>query len=318
MLVGVTAAPAQAAPSVLRFASYNVMKSNAGPPTPGWEVRRERAARTIAASGADVIGIHEATEHPVPFSRSQWTDLQQLVAPTGYAAPRLEENRCGFRADCNHTATLLYRPDRVHQVPTPTGAPSAGAIVLRDIAPQLTTEAWNRKVTYAYLAANDGGTPFLAVSVHLDSAKDAAAEADRVAFGQSLTAWVEAMNARSGLPGAPAVLLADLNSHAARQPMGAQRQLTDRGWQDAAIAGRDLTPRLGTINVTPRTARFGGFPPRPWLYRPGRATRIDYVMGLRARMIDHRVVVALNPDGTFDEAYRAGDHNMVLASVEIG
>ena len=62
-MVLLVARPAAAA-GTLVFASWNVCKVGCAAPAPSWEIRRDRVARVIAESGADVIGLQEATNNP--------------------------------------------------------------------------------------------------------------------------------------------------------------------------------------------------------------------------------------------------------------
>ena len=175
---------------------------------------------------------------------------------------------------------------------------------------------------WSYLQSRSGGTPFLAIALHTDSAKDDVAEASRVAVGRGLTGWVAAMNNLAGLPGAPAVLMADLNSFAKRQPQGAQRQLTDTGWVDAFSAPQRANVRYSTVN---HSATYGltGFPSAPRVQKItkrnplGEAPRIDYVMGLGAAPVSYETVMHLT-GRAFNPDFQASDHQMVKAVMTLG
>ena len=70
-----------------------------------------------------------------------------------------------------------------------------------------------------------------------------------------------------------------------------------------------------TVNFPPKTSKYKGFPPRPYFY--GRdTTRIDYIFATVAPH-RHEVVLHLTAKGTFDNAYRASDHNMVLVDLPL-
>lgn len=319
-LLAATVGPAHAnsiTGPALVFVEWNVLKANEPAPVPSWSERRVVIGRVLSESGADVIGLNEATEHPVAESRSQWTDIQQLVAPAGYVAPTLDSNECTFRAPCTHTSALLFRASTVEQVTFSNGTPDAGATRLGSMVPGLSEDGGLRMVVWAYLRGRNGTGPFLAIAAHLPTQKDEVHENDRMVWARGLTGWVQAMNAQRGID-VPAVLMADLNSYAFRQPQGAQFVLEQAGWRDAYVTAQTkLGARYATINVTPSTRNAAGFPPKPYAYSSKRApTRIDYIFTLgAATATEYETVVRLLPDGTFDPQFRGSDHNMIRARV---
>lgn len=319
-VVMATVGPAVASsPTIdLAFASYNVCKSTAPAPAPPWDVRRERVARVIAESGADVIGLQEATWQPTAFAKTQLIDIQNLAAPAGYVAPTFSRgsNECAptpaIRPACTHTSALLFRAATVAQVPTPNGTPSAGVTFEGAIAGGLDADSASREVAWAYLQGLNGAGPFLALSLHATTFKDAVHEASRVAFANALTGWVLAFNDAHGMSGVPVVLMADLNSYAMRQPQGAQNVLTTVGWHDAATAPSRRNADYSSINYNPIRGDTG-FPIAPYRFNRD-ATRIDYVLALgNVVPLDYEVVLRLTPDGQFDPAYQGSDHQMIRA-----
>lgn len=330
--------PAQAAMAQsLVFASLNVCKTTCDLPAPDWQVRRERVARTILESDADVIGLQEATHYPTAAAKTQYLDLVGLLRPHGFtpAIYTPASDTCRWTADrphpCTHTTGLVYRSSAVMQVAMPDGRASAGTIPMSDITPSLTVEAAGRKVVWAYLQGVPGSPgdripPFLALVVHASTLKDPASEASRVAFGRALDGWIRAHNDANEMAGVPVVLMADLNSSRRRQPQGVQQVLVDAGWQDAAAAPVLRNTQYSTINVNP-LLEVGeqGFPARPYEFRSTRrhpqidATRIDYIMarGPGVHMLDYEVVIHLRGDGTFDPDYQGSDHQMIRARVEL-
>jgi endonuclease/exonuclease/phosphatase family metal-dependent hydrolase len=239
---------------------------------------------------------------------------------------------------CENTARLLFRSSTVEQAATGNGTPSAGITTLGGvqntangelrefpgITTGLTPESAKRSVAWAYLRPRDGGTPFLAVSLHTDNTKDAAHELDRVAIARALGAWTEAMNSVHDMDGAPVVLMADLNSFAKRQPQGAQRVLVDTGWIDSFTAPFKRNIRYSTINYSAtRVTEAQGFPTRPALTKrtkanpTGAATRIDYIFvkGASVRPVSYEVVIRLDSKGAFVTDYQGSDHQMVKAIV---
>lgn len=311
------APPAHAATSSLTFATFNIAKVSAPAPAPGWDVRRERVARVVAESGADVVGLQEASWEPTPYAKTQVLDVANLLKGVGYVAPTLTKasQQCAWTKEdphkCIHTAALFFRASTVQQAPTPQGD-SAGVLNEGMIAAGLDADSAKREVAWAYLRPAAGGATFLAISVHTTNFRDAAHEAGRVAFAAALGGWADAWNAQHGLPGAPVVLMADLNSFDMRQPAGAQQVLRGSGWTDAAAAPARKNDRFSTINVNPLTGATG-WPQVPYQFkRP--ATRIDYVFTRGAiAPTSYEVVLHLNADGSFNCEYQASDHQMVRA-----
>jgi endonuclease/exonuclease/phosphatase family metal-dependent hydrolase len=317
----------------LVFGTYNVCKTECAAPAPSWEERRERVARVLTEFGLDVVGVQEATNYAVANAPTQWEDVQRLVAPAGYVAPRIPqtENACRRPRDargelagpspCKNTAGLLFRSSTVQQAESANGTSTAGITTTGDIAP-VPGDAGRRSVMWAYLQGAST-RPFLAVSLHADTAKDVATENARMALGRGLGAWATAMNAGRGFPGAPVVLMADLNSFAKRQPDGAQAQLRVTGWIDAFSAPVKRNIQYSTINYNPALADGFGFPRKPYTFRKttrnrlGAATRIDYIFAIGGTPLDYEVVIRLNADGTFNEDYRGSDHQMVRATIRL-
>lgn len=333
-VVAVQAATVQG-PSLV-FGSFNVCKVSCAAPAPPWDVRRERVARVIAETGADVIGIQEATNNATSTAKTQAEDVANIAAPAGYRTPAypIEANECRRPRDsagqlagpspCDNTAMLLYKDTTVDQVALPGGQPSAGIILTSTITAAVDPLSAMRSVAWAYLQGANGTGPFLAVSMHTDSAKTPEAEASRIAIAAALDTWAQGWNAARGMVGAPVVLMADLNSYAKRQPNGAQQVLVDSGWTDAATAPVKRNVQFSTINYNPLLGvNEQGFPVKPYEFRTSKknpvlnATRIDYVMakGDGILPLDYEVVIRLNPDGTFSADYQASDHQMVRATL---
>ena len=314
----------------LVFATYNVCKTDCAPPAPSWEVRRDRVARIIIESGLDVVGLQEVTHWPTARAKTQFLDVQNLVAPYGFVSPAYtpESDECRWTAAgdkaCTHTTGILFNTARVRQVTTPNGTPSAGTVPMSRIVDGLAPDSAPRKVTWAYLEGTNGTGPFLALSVHASNIKDPANEASRVAFAAALGGWTQAFNDAHAMPGVPVVLMADLNSYRKRQPQGAQQVLMNAGWQDAARAPVRRNVEYSTINYNPQLGLGEqGFPRKPYMFKTSKknpvldATRIDYIMtkGGSLGVADYEVVIRLNPDGTFSPDYQGSDHQMVRATV---
>ena len=314
LLLPVTAhaAPTPKGPR-LTFAQFNACKAECDAPAPAWGVRRDRVARVIIASGADVVGVDEATDWTVSGGLTQWQDIQALVAPAGYAAPVLDVQECLKGGSCAHTAKLLYRTSTVSEVDFADGLPSAGSSMLGLIAPGIHPGSAMREFTWAYLQGGNGTGPFLAIAIHMDNDKEPAHEPARRAAAAALGPWVDARNRERGIPSAPAVLMADLNSNSFQNPKGAQKVLKRGGWVDAWTAPVRRNTSYSTINLHSSNLQFNGFPPRPVKYS-GDASRIDYIFGRGVTPVTYEVVMHLTRSGGFDRDYQASDHQMVKAS----
>lgn len=300
--------------TMITVATYNVCKLQCAAPAPSWDIRRDRVARVITTSLADVIAVEEATNWKTPAGISQWQDLQNLVAPAGYRAPVLQDNRCVHQR-CVNTARLLYNRYMVDQVRF-NGPASAGDLPLDQFTTAPLTVDPHRQVTWGYFAPKGTSQVFLAISAHLTNAKTAAGEADRLAFGRGLDAWVNARNAERGLSNIPVVLMGDLNSFDVRQPRGVQAEIRDAGWQDAYDAQTSTNRSFNTVNYG-KLLR-SGWPNRPVIAKNRPPSRIDYVFttGPIAPW-SYEVVAHLNPNGTFKPEYQGSDHLMVRAALEL-
>lgn len=337
LLVALTAplAPAAnaSAPAELTFASFNVCKVSCGESVGlPWGVRRDRVARVVSASGADVLGLQEATNNSTKWAKRQVDDIAAMIAPAGYAKvsfpksadsckrPRDSYGKLAGPSPCDNTSALFYNTATVKQVDLPTGAPSAGVAQLGDLAPGQDPRSASRSVMWAYLSAPTG-SPFLAIALHTDSAKDPLAEASRVALGAGLGNWVTAHNNAAGLPGTPAVLMADLNSFAKRQPNGVQYQLTQTGWVDAFTAPTRTGVRYSTVNHSAKY-RLNGFPAKPRVQKVtkknpvGEAPRIDYIFTLGGQPLTYETVVHLKGK-RFDTSFQASDHQLVKSLIAL-
>ena len=175
----------------------------------------------------------------------------------------------------------------------------------------------DRNVSWAYLQDLATGAVFMAVSVHMPNEKTAAAEDIRRKTAAAIAGWVDRQNAELGLAAVPVVLMGDLNSFAQRQPRGAQQVMYDAGFVDAFTAPARVNARFPTVNMTPLTRRWDGFPPKPFKYTRS-ASRIDYILGKGGvTPLRHEVFLTLHSDGTFDNRYRGSDHNLVRATLSL-
>ena len=304
----------------ISFLSFNVCKSNCTAPAPEWEVRRQRIANVIIDSNVSVIGLQEVTNWQVKGGRTQWNDIQDLVAAAGFVAPAISAKfiNCGGDGNegCVDTARILFNANDLVQMQTDSGEPAAGYDSLGGIAKGIDPEARDRSVAWAYLQA-PLEKQILAISLHMDSDKSDISEQSRVEVAQQINAWIEGTNQLVGIQPDAVVLMADLNSYDARQPVGAQTILAQSGWQDGITASRSMNTMYSTINYTPDTRHFGGWPPKP-RYFNRLATRIDYIfVSGEARLLEYEVMIWLKSNGQFDEDYQASDHQSVRVIVKI-
>lgn len=322
-------APIPYTPGQLVFAQFNVCKTQCAAPAPDWDTRRPRVERVLASTTADVIGINEATNYSTSTAKTQWLDVQQIMADDGYVATRTTVDECERPRDangqlagespCDHTTGILYKTATVKEITTPNGTPSSGATLVERVAPGVNAISGMREVNWGFLQAKDGSTPpFLVVSLHLSTVKDADYENSRVMAGQALTGWANAKIAEAGLPAnTPVILLADLNSHAKRQPNGVQKVLADNGWSDAYLAApKVINPRWSTVNETPQRPSWDSRGPLFYAYKKNPVTRIDYIMSRGAAPVQYETVMFLNADGTPIADYQASDHNAIRAVVK--
>jgi len=344
--------PDQVGSGSLTFLSFNMCKSQCDYPAPDWSVRRDRVARVISESGASVVGVQEATgsgggitgyESYVskygediklhgyaldPYiPRDQCEEIEQLIAPAGYKSPviDIELNLCsknnkaaknGF-VKCISSPRIYYKDTVVTQMVNSKGQPAAGMSRLGIIEPSVTGYSDPRAVAWAYFQSPGTG-PFLAVSLHMTNEKFRLADSDRNSIARALGPWANVLNTKMGISAPTTVLMADLNSFQDRQPRGAQFTLKNMGWNDAWNAKKRINIQYSTINVTPDTRKFGGWPPKPHMrWDKGAGTRIDYIMAKGpVTFTEYEVMLWTNRDGKFNTDYQASDHQAIRAVVQ--
>ncbi len=304
--------PAPAANAV-RVATYNVMKSTRLKSRWPWGARRVALLNTVRAARPDVLLVQEA-------NTQKWggithvEDVRRVVGSLGYRIASLDYNSC--TSWCTRGAHVFYNPARVGPVAPPSGAlPSAGMVGLSQIAGIGFGGIQDRAASWAFLRPVGSSRTTLYVSVHLPTDKNAAGERLRVAVAAKLRPWANGLIAASGFGAVDLVVGGDLNSYAKRQPNGAQRVLANAGLVDAATAPLLVNGNFGTVNYTPKTRKYKGFPSAPYYYKKN-TTRIDYVFS-NVRALRHEVVLQLAANGRFDNRFRASDHNMVLVDLPL-
>jgi endonuclease/exonuclease/phosphatase family metal-dependent hydrolase len=294
------------------FATFNICKVSCDRKQFSWEKRRSRVVRSIAEAAPAVVGVQEATIEYTREGAPQYLDLTFRLEPKGYllANPDAEDTELG----CTRGTHVFYRGDVIEPatIDTPLGRFDQG---LESFQARTAAAAWggirDRCFAWAYLRHKATGAVFLAVSAHLAVEKNRAGEYARRSSARALAAWAEQQNTALGLTGLPVVLMADLNSHRARQPRGAQYELLRAGYRDSFRAKRRVAHQFTTSN---HVGNSSGWPARPVRSGP-RPERIDYVMARNAILpLRYEVFVRLRRDGRFTTAFRASDHNMVLGS----
>ncbi|MGB7982809.1 MAG: endonuclease/exonuclease/phosphatase family protein, partial [Candidatus Nanopelagicales bacterium] len=307
-----TARPAPAANAV-RVATYNVMKTSALKSRWPWGSRRVALANTVRAARPDVLLVQEA-------NTQKWNggthieDVRKVLSKVGYEIASRDYNRC--TSWCTRGAHVFYNPARVAAVTPPSRRlGSAGMAGLSTIAGIGFGSIQDRAASWVFLRPVGSTRTTLYVSVHLPTDKTAAGERLRLAVAAKVRPWANSLIASSGFGRVDVVIGGDLNSYAKRQPNGAQKVLTDAGLVDGASAPQLVNGNYGTVNYTPSTRKYNGFPPRPYFYKKN-TTRIDYVFASVAPL-RHEVVLQLTKSGRFDNRFRASDHNMVLVDLPL-
>lgn len=318
LLVPAAATTSQAAPpptseqsaGTVRVATYNIGKSTLRKGKWSWSKRRAKLVRAVAATRPEVLLVQEANTQKYRGVR-HIDDVVGLLGSVGYRIASANHDTCTI--GCTRGAHVFFDPRRMHVTPLPNPQVAVGMTGLSVIARTWLPGIQDRAVSWAFLTPNGSTRSALYVSVHLPTQKNAAGEALRVAIAQQLRAWSDSLIQASGLGAADIVIGGDLNSYERRQPFGAQAILAASGLVDAFNAPLKVNANYGTVNYTPKTKKYRGFPPRPYFYKAN-TTRIDYVFST-AQPVRHEVVLALKANGKFDNAYRASDHNMVLVDL---
>jgi endonuclease/exonuclease/phosphatase family metal-dependent hydrolase len=305
-----TPPPAQQA---IRVATYNVGKADLGTGRFTWANRRLALVRAVAAAAPDVLLVQEASTQL--WGRTKHIDdVRRLLRSVGYQIA--SDDYTGCTPGCTRGAHVFFDPRdlRVTQMPNPEVA--VGMTGLSVIAGRWNSAIQDRAVSWAFLTPVGSTRSTLYVSVHLPTPKTSVGEALRVAVAERLRPWAEGLIRSSGLTSAEIVIGGDFNSFDRRQPNGAQKVLRTQGLIDGYSAPKRVRAKFGTVNYTPKTRIYRGFPPRPWFYRSIAPCRIDYIFSTVAPL-RYEVFLKLRSDRAFMNSYRASDHNMVLVDLPL-
>lgn len=311
--VAEAAAPRSApAGDVIRVATYNVMKTTRMKAKWSWTKRRAALVNTVRDAAPDVLLIQEANTQRWGGS-THIEDVRGLLGGLGYQIASADYTQCTL--GCTRGSHVFYRPARMTLATPHTGLAAAGMAGMSTIAQVDFGGTQDRNVAYAFLTPVGSTRTALYLSAHLPTEKTAEGERLRVAVASRLRPWANELIAASGLGDVNIVVGGDFNSYQRRQPYGAQQVLADSGLIDGFAAPEKANANYSTVNYTPKTRKYKGFPPRPYFYRSN-TTRIDYIFSTVAPR-RHEVVLHLTRKGTFDNRYRASDHNMVLVDLPL-
>lgn len=300
------------ASEAVRVATFNVLKATNAKGVRSWKKRRVALKRTLRVKKPDVLMVQEASTKKWKGKR-HIDDLNRVMGKVGYRITSTDYDSC--TAGCTRGAHIFYNPSRM-RLTTPPGSVRAGGMAGISTVGRLGFgSVQDRNASWAFLTPVGSKRTSLYISVHLPNNKTAFAEGLRLAVARNLRPWADGLIRASGLSGAQIVIGGDLNSYANRQPYGAQHVLSSAGLIDAYTAPVIANPHYGTINYTPKTKKYKGFPPRPHYYKTN-PTRIDYVFST-VRAQRHEAVVFLKKSGKFKKIYRVSDHNMVLAHLPL-
>ncbi len=300
------------ADDAIRVATYNVMKTTRMKAKWSWSKRRSALVNTVRDAAPDVLLVQEA-------NTQRWggtthiEDVRGLLGGLGYQIASADYSGCTL--GCTRGAHIFYKPSRMSLAGLPSGGAPAGMAGMSTIAAVDFGGTQDRNVSYAFLTPVGSGRTSLFISAHLPTEKTAEGERLRVAVASALRPWANALIAGSGLSDVNIVVGGDFNSYQRRQPYGAQSVLGAAGLIDGFAAPVKVNGNYSTVNYTPKTRKYKGFPPRPYFY--GRdTTRIDYIFSTVPPQ-RHEVVLRLTAQGKFDNNYRASDHNMVMVDLPL-
>ena len=326
LLVG-TAAAATAAPTpalaptptavavdgALRVATYNIAKTTLRGGKWAWANRRVALVNAVAAASPDVLLVQEANTQ-LWGGIKHIEDVRGLLGSIGYQIASTNYDACTL--GCTRGAHVFFNPQKLAVSSVPNSSVAVGMTGLSVIAGTWDPRIQDRAVSWAFLTPIGSSRPTLYISVHLPTQKNAVGEALRVAVANRLRAWAGELIAWSGLPNAEIVIGGDFNSYDRRQPAGAQAVLRAAGLIDGYAAPEKVNVTFGSVNYAPKIKKYKGFPPRPYFYGRIDPCRIDYIFSTVAPL-RHEIFLKLLPDGTFDNAFRASDHNMVLVDLPL-
>ncbi|HEX6886728.1 MAG TPA: endonuclease/exonuclease/phosphatase family protein [Candidatus Nanopelagicales bacterium] len=300
-------------PGAIRVGTFNIAKSTIGYRGFTWAVRRGALVNVVAAARPDVLAIQEANTQVWRGVR-HIDDVVNLLGSVGYRIASTDVDACN--PGCTRGAHIFFNPDRMSLATLPNPRmPAAGMTGQSNVAGTWLPGVQERAVSWAFLTPRGSTRTTLYVSVHMPTQQHGTGEALRVAIANRLLPWASELVARSALPQADLVIAGDFNSFDRRQPQGAQQVLRAAGLLDGWLAPEKVNANYSTVNTTPKTRKYKGFPPGPYFYKRD-TTRIDYIFST-ATPLRHEVFLRLTGDGKFDNAFRASDHNLVMVDLPL-
>jgi endonuclease/exonuclease/phosphatase family metal-dependent hydrolase len=279
-----------------------------------WRDRRNKVARSVAASGVSLLGTAELSTGDAGLGngKRQWEDLRDLLAASQYGGYAIANSvtKATTNGDPNATvgAHLFYKPGVLTR--------EAGAFVSpkRLLGSKWPAALTDRYFSWARFRVNATGKTFYAVAVHLPARGAAHTYASlRRTELAAIDAYVSKLAA-----GRPVLLMGDLNSTFAGDAYSAINLAIARGYYDTSATAVRSNPRYSTINTSKQIDNLGvpGYPTRPTAYKYP-APRIDYVLIKNSPgswRYGNQLVLS---DGRFDPAYQGSDHNLQWAEVGI-
>jgi endonuclease/exonuclease/phosphatase family metal-dependent hydrolase len=281
----------------VRVASYNVQSVTASITGHPWSERRTRVAANIQYSGADLIGLQEATA--AKSSNWQQQDIASLLSQEQYGGYQMAGSLpTDYRYDFDiYDAWFYYRPQQLTLMQVHTVSP-------RD---ELKVAGWpsslpDQHAAWAQFRINATGATFYALNVHLPVA---ASTELKTREADALSTFIQ-----QRAQGAPIVFMGDLNAAPLRDGYCASSKLVELGWNDTTTAPERVNFQLQTVNAP---ISYPTLPERALNVNKG---RIDYIltrnMGGALRYKNQNV---LRPDGSVDITYQGSDHNLQWADL---
>lgn len=292
----------------LTVATYNVLATQSSPSSHSWTSRRRMVAKTIRNRMPDVIGLQEASPLLVSTQvtgfftkkkkgkkvakprRTQFKDLQYLLAGSGYALDTEAKMNAGSHSKAYHGGRILYNAKTVRLIKRRTEW-------LRG-----TSRASDRYASIALFQSIGTGAYFVFASAHLTPKDSASLDQLR---GAQITQLISAID-RFNPSGYPAVVVGDFNTTQLRVNPIAHANLLAAGFFDA----RGAVTQYGTSRPT-----FNGFntkAPTTW-----NDSRMDYILVKGAPgAVWYRNVYGVNANGTYKTPH-ASDHNIQLAQLMV-
>lgn len=282
----------------VRVATYNVKSFAATEGQNGleWKDRRDKIARTIVASNADLVAAQELNASYVDERKTtfQWQDLLNQISDNGYAiAGSPQKQALGTK----NGAHLFYKPSELRLL-------DQGYLSTKKLGIDWPNSVPEQFVSWGKFRSATGGT-FFAVSMHLPPGDYQSLRIrEAIAVNKILT---ERAN------GLPIVLMGDFNSSVV-DTKAPNRELRERGYYDTKSAITFSGEHWNSVNSRNSAS---GFPDKPYRYKYP-APRIDYIMIKNAPgAFKYYNQLKLDSSGNLISGYQGSDHNLQWADIGI-